>query len=472
MTPRTFPQGFTWGAATASYQIEGAVAEDGRTPSIWDTFSATPGAITDGSSGAIACDSYHRCGADTQLLAELGLTAYRFSIAWPRIIPAPGGPVNQRGLDYYSRLIDGLLERGIAPVVTLYHWDLPQYLEDAGGWPNRETAYHYADYVEVVVKALGDRVHTWTTLNEPWCSAYLGYADGEHAPGYHDAPAALAAAHHLNLAHGLGIQAIRGLRGDTARTSVTLNLQVLRPASDSEADQGAVRQLERVGNDVWLLPMLEGRYDEQLFADTAHVSDWSFVHDGDLADIQQPLSVLGINYYSTGTVRRIPGAVAPTKAEAALTPWVGPWPGSETIEFLPPTGPLTAMGWNQDPNGLKDILLQIHQRYPDLELMVTENGSAWDDTVSADGLVHDPQRVAYFAAHLEALGQAIDAGAPITAYFAWSLLDNFEWAHGYTKRFGLFWTDYATQDRVWKDSARWYQRLATTNQLPEEGFLS
>jgi beta-glucosidase len=472
MTQRIFPTGFTWGTATASYQIEGAVAEDGRTPSIWDSFCAVPGNIIDGSSGQVACDSYHRSAEDIRLMGELGITAYRFSVAWPRIVPTLGGPVNQPGLDHYSRFVDQLLERGLTPVVTIYHWDLPQYLEDAGGWPQRDTAYRYAEYAGIVAQALGDRVDTWTTLNEPWCSAYLGYAGGEHAPGRHDHPAALAAAHHLNLAHGLGAQAVRAAIGQQAKVSVTLNLQVFRPDTDSAADQDAVRQLDRVGNDIWLLPMLEGRYDEQLWADTAHVSDWSFVKDGDLADIHQPLNSLGINYYSSGLARRLPGAVPPTKAEAAQTPWEGAWPGTETIEFLPPTGPLTAMGWNQDPAALTELLVAVHRRYPDLDLVITENGSAWEDSVGPDGLVHDLDRVAYLAAHIEAIGQALDAGVPVTGYFAWSLLDNFEWAWGYTRRFGLFRVDYETQARIWKDSGRWYKRLASDNRVPEDGGLS
>ncbi|MDR1214610.1 MAG: beta-glucosidase [Propionibacteriaceae bacterium] len=466
MTPRSFPADFVWGTATAAYQVEGATTADGRTPSIWDTFCARPGAIADGGSGQVACDQYHRYLDDIALMAELGVKAYRFSIAWPRIQPTADGTLNQAGLDHYSRLTDALLAHGIAPVATLYHWDLPQYLEDAGGWPARDTAARFGDYAAVVAGALGDRIDTWTTLNEPWCSAYLGYADGEHAPGRRDHPAALAAAHHLNLAHGLGVQAIRAQAGGTARTSITLNLQVLRPATDSAADQRAVAQLERIGNDIWLGPLLDGRYDERLFSDTAHVSDWSFLRDGDLAQIHQPLSLLGINYYSSSTVRQRAGAVPPTWPEAHSRPWRGAWPGCETVEFLPPTGPLTAMGWNQDPSGLTELLLSVHRRWPELELMVTENGSAFDDQVADDGSIHDRERVAYLAAHIEALGQAMAAGAPVRGYFAWSLIDNFEWACGYTKRFGLFGVDFQTQARIWKDSARWYQALVRTGQTP------
>ncbi|MDR1512660.1 MAG: beta-glucosidase [Propionibacteriaceae bacterium] len=462
---RTFPPGFTWGTATASFQVEGAGLEDGRGRSIWDTFCDTPGKVDDGSNGLVACDQYHRYPDDIALMKELGVGAYRFSVAWPRIVPVAGGPVNLKGVDYYDRLTDALLSAGIAPVVTLYHWDLPQYLEDAGGWPSRDTAHRFGDYAAVMAQALGDRIDTWTTLNEPWCSAYLGYADGDHAPGRRDHPAALAAAHHLSLAHGLAVQAIRA-ELPAARTSVTLNLSQVYPATDSPEDRAAAEQVWRIDNDVWLKPMLEGRHDPRLFADTAHVSDWGFIKDGDLETIHQPLDALGVNYYTPAHVRRRPGAVQPTREEAAARGWLGAHPGTETIEWLEPAGPLTAMGWSQEPQGLTDLLVRLAETYPGLELMVTENGSAFEDQVSADGLVHDPERVAYLASHIEALGRALDAGAPVTAYFAWSLLDNFEWARGYTKRFGLFRTDYSTLERSWKDSARWYQRLARTNRVP------
>ncbi len=463
---RTFPDGFTWGTATASYQVEGAVAEDGRTPSIWDTFSHTPGTVLDNTTGDVACDQYHRYPGDIALMKELGITAYRFSVAWPRIVPAPDGHINQAGLDHYSRLVDALLEAGIAPVLTLYHWDLPQYLQDAGGWPNREVAYRFADYAAAVAQALGDRVSMWTTLNEPWCAANLGYGEGVHAPGWHDHPAALAAAHHLNVAHGLGAQAVRSVLPD-AKVSVTLNLHAVKPASDDPDDIEAAARIRRVGNDIWLLPMLEGRYDEQLLTDTAHVSDWAFVQDGDLAQIRQPLAALGVNYYFTSYARHIPGSVTPTREQAAASPWVGSWPGAETVDFLPPEPPLTAMGWNQEPQALTDLLVGVAKRYPGLDLIVTENGAAFDDTVSTDGLVHDPLRVAYLREHIEAVGRALDAGAPVTGYFVWSLLDNFEWALGNSRRFGIIRTDYETQERIWKDSGRWYQQLATTNRLPD-----
>ncbi|MDR1078103.1 MAG: family 1 glycosylhydrolase, partial [Propionibacteriaceae bacterium] len=330
MTTRQFPAGFTWGTATASYQVEGAARADGRGPSIWDTFCATPGKIDDASNGDVACDQYHRYPDDIALMTELGVTAYRFSVAWPRVLPQAGGPVNQAGLDHYSRLVDALLAAGIKPVATLYHWDLPQYLEDAGGWPERQTAARFGDYAALVARRLGDRVDTWTTLNEPWCSAYLGYAAGEHAPGRRDHAAALAAAHHLNLGHGLAVQAVRAEVGDRARTSVTLNLTQAYPATDSAADRAAADQIWRIDNDIWLKPMLEGAYDPQLWADTAQVTDWAFVRDGDLATIRQPLSVLGLNYYSPVTVRPLPGAVP----EARTPDCPGVRPGTEAIEVL------------------------------------------------------------------------------------------------------------------------------------------
>ncbi|OZG61751.1 beta-glucosidase [Bifidobacterium lemurum] len=488
-----FPDGFTWGTATASYQVEGAIHEDGRTPSIWDTFCAEPGHVFDHSSGEFACDQYHRYPQDIALMKTLGIDAYRMSVSWSRIIPELGGPVNQAGVDHYLRVLDALRDNGIKPVVTLYHWDLPQYLQDRGGWPERDTALRYGEYAGVLARAFGDRVDTWTTLNEPWCAAYLGYGCGDHAPGIKDHAQALAAAHHLNLAHGLGVQAVRGELGDAARCSVTLNLSVTRAASDSPQDVAAKRRADLLNNEVFLGPMVEGRYDPELFSATEHVTDWSFVRDGDVETAHQPIDVLGVNYYSTNTVRwrdensveavADDGPVA--TSPAGLDVHNDPIPAQESVETLPPTGELTAMGWNQDPQGLTDILVELAQRYPELELMVTENGSAWEDEVTLDPqvegvpagddgfavvpgkIVHDPQRVAYLDAHVKALAAAIDGGANVTGYYAWSLLDNFEWALGYTKRFGIVRVDYDTQERIWKDSALYYQRLVSTNGIPE-----
>ena len=462
----SFPTDFTWGAATAAYQIEGAVAEDGRTPSIWDTFSAKPGTIADGATGEIATDSYHRYREDIDLMKRLGLQAYRFSISWSRIQPEPGGQVNQKGLDHYKRQIDALRDAGILPVVTMYHWDLPQYLQDRGGWPARDTAYRYADYVEILAEAFGDSVDMWGTLNEPWCVAFLGYGNGVHAPGVRDHAKALASVHHLNLAHGLGLQALHGVLGDTARTSVTLNLTVARRGGTSLADNDAYDKIRRIANDSFLLPMLEGRYDPQLFEDTKEVTDWSFVHDGDLDNIHQPFDVLGLNYYATTFVKgRHPDSVTPDDmADQAM-------PAMESVEELPAEGEVTTMGWNQEPQGLTDMLVEIGSRYPDVELAVTENGSAWHDDVTSDSsapggkIIHDPNRVAYLREHVEAVAEAIDAGANVTSYFVWSLIDNFEWAYGYSQRFGLVGVDYETQERIWKDSASEYRHIIANNGL-------
>ncbi|MDR1186635.1 MAG: family 1 glycosylhydrolase [Bifidobacteriaceae bacterium] len=462
-----FPPDFIWGAATASYQIEGAVAQDGRGTSIWDTFSHTAGKTFNGDTGDVACDHYNRWEEDLDNLKELGVQAYRFSIAWPRVQPDGSGPVNRRGLDFYSRLVDGLLDRDIRPVATLYHWDLPQALEDRGGWPSRDTAYRFADYAAMATEALGNRVDLYTTLNEPWCAAFLGYASGVHAPGVSDAAAAIAAAHHLNLGHGLAAQAVRAAVAG-ARVSLTLNLHVIRAASDSEADQDAARQIRAVGNEVFLGPALDGDYPADLRSDLAAITDFGFVRDGDLAQIRQPLDCLGVNYYSSSVVRRrSPGASSDGRDPGSGNGGHGggnPWVGAHDVEFLPPTGPLTAMGWNIDPPALTELLVGIAERYPGLDLMVTENGSAFRDTLGVDGRVHDPQRIAYLDQHVEAVAQAIRQGAPVRGYFAWSLMDNFEWACGYDRRFGLLHVDYANGlERRWKDSAHRFQSLVAGN---------
>lgn len=441
-----FPQDFLWGAATSSFQIEGATEVDGRGRSVWDSFCDRPGTISDRSNGKVATDHYHRYAADVALMRELGLDAYRFSIAWPRVQPTGSGRPLAAGLDFYSRLVDELLAAGIRPVVTLYHWDLPQVLEDAGGWPSRETALRFADYAAIVAEALGDRVSLWTTLNEPWCAAFLGYASGVHAPGRTEPAAALAAAHHLNLAHGLGTQAIRGVLGAETPVGTVLNLHQLYPASDDPRDLAALERMRAVGNDIFLTPVLEGRYTDATMEATSGLTDWGFVRDGDLAAIHQPLSLLGVNYYMTWKVRAGRSDGRPT-----------PWPGAEDVVQYADPGPRTAMGWNIDPRGLTDLLVEVGSRYPGLPLMVTENGAAFDDEVSADGAVRDPGRIAYYRGHLAAVRDALRQGIPVTGYFAWSLLDNFEWAYGYSKRFGLVHVDYESLARTPKDSARWYQ---------------
>ncbi|WP_193598219.1 GH1 family beta-glucosidase [Microbacterium sp. YJN-G] len=457
-----FPDGFVFGAATASYQVEGAAGEDGREPSIWDTFSRTPAKVWNGDTGDVACDHYHRLDEDLDLMADLGLHAYRFSIAWPRIVPASRGAVNAKGVDFYSRLVDGLLARGIRPVATLYHWDLPQTLEDAGGWPARDTAAAFGDYAAAIGAALGDRVHTWTTLNEPWCSAFLGYGQGGHAPGRTDAAAALAAAHHLNLGHGLALQALRAVTTNDPEYSVTLNLHAIR----GEAE--AVRRIDAVGNRIFTGPMLRGVYDDDLLADTAHVTDWSFVRDGDTGIIHQPIDVLGVNYYSTTLVRSWDGQGEKQSSDGHKPADGGTaWPGSdEHVEFLQQEGPYTAMGWNIAPDGLVELLTSLRDQHPDLPLMITENGSAFEDRVDPDGVVRDAERVDYLRRHLAACHQAIEAGVDLRGYFAWSLLDNFEWGYGYDKRFGIVRVDFDTLERTVKDSGRLYRRVARTGVAP------
>ncbi|GAA1891418.1 GH1 family beta-glucosidase [Actinomadura bangladeshensis] len=449
-----FPEGFLWGAATAAYQIEGAAREDGRAPSIWDTFSHTPGKVLDGDTGDVATDHYHRWREDVATMAALGIGAYRFSISWSRVLP--GGTPNQKGLDFYSRLVDELLEHGIAPVATLYHWDLPQDLEDAGGWTERDTARRFGDYAERIGRVLGDRVHTWTTLNEPWCSAFLGYASGVHAPGRTDPAGALAAAHHLNLAHGLAVRALRGVTPPSARHSVTLNLHHLR------GDAEAVRQVDAVSNRVFLDPMLGHGYPADLLEDTASITDWGFVRDGDEAIIAAPLDVLGVNYYSPTLVRVWDGTSPREHADGHRQGAASPFVGCDRVEFAEQPGPYTAMGWPIDANGMEELLLRLHREYPGTPLMVTENGAAFDDAPQ-DGRVRDARRIDYLRDHIAAVERASTAGADVRGYFAWSLLDNFEWAYGYSKRFGLVHVDYPTGTRTWKDSAHWYRDTIATH---------
>ncbi|MFF9198326.1 GH1 family beta-glucosidase [Streptomyces sp. NPDC014779] len=465
--PLRFPPGFRWGTATAAYQIEGAAREDGRTPSIWDTFSHTPGRVRNGDTGDIAADHYHRTAEDIALLRRIGVTDYRFSIAWPRVQPTGRGPAVQQGLDFYRRLVDGLLEAGIRPVATLYHWDLPQELEDAGGWPQRETAYRFAEYAGLAAEALGDRVATWTTLNEPWCAAFLGYGSGVHAPGRTSDLAALCAAHHLNLAHGLAVGALRAAlpaapAGSPApEVSLTLNLHAVRARSEDPADRDAARRIDAVGNRIFLDPVFHGRLPKDLVEDTAAITDWSFVRDGDLATTAAPIDSLGINYYSPTVVEAGPG---PAPGEPS------PWAGAERhVRFVPVDGPRTAMDWPVDADGLHGLLVRLRDELPGVPLLVTENGAAYEDYADPSGQVKDPERVAYLRGHLEAVHRALADGADVRGYFLWSLLDNFEWAYGYSKRFGIVHVDFASQRRTLKDSARWYADVIARGGLPEAG---
>ncbi|SEG64532.1 beta-glucosidase [Thermomonospora echinospora] len=457
--PTGFPAGFVWGAATAAYQIEGGAKEDGRVPSIWDTYSHTPGRVLAGDTGDVAADHYHRWADDVAMMADLGLRAYRFSIAWPRVMP--GGRFNPKGADFYSRLVDALLDAGITPVATLYHWDLPQELEDAGGWPVRDTALRFAEYAEAAGRALGDRVGVWTTLNEPWCSAFLGYGSGVHAPGRTDAADAIAAAHHLNLAHGLGVEALRGVVLPRARFSVTLNLHHVRGESPDDAD--AVRRVDGIANRIFLGPMLTGGYPADLVADTAQITDWAFVRPGDERTVAAPLDVLGVNYYSPTLVRRWDGSAPRQTADGHGASAHTAFPGCEDVEFVRQPGPYTAMGWPIDATGLTELLVRLHRDHPSVPLMVTENGAAFDDRADPDGRIRDTRRIGYLRDHIGAVRAALDAGVDLRGYFVWSLMDNFEWAYGYSRRFGIVHIDYETQRRTWKDSAHWYRKVIAAN---------
>ncbi|MGW2559042.1 GH1 family beta-glucosidase [Streptomyces sp. NPDC001514] len=465
----SFPPGFLWGAATAAYQIEGAVREGGRTPSIWDTFSHTPGKVENGDTGDVAVDHFHRRAEDVRLMADLGVSAYRFSVSWSRVQPTGRGPAVQRGLDFYRALVDDLLEHGITPVLTLYHWDLPQELETAGGWPERDTASRFADYARIVAEALGDRVERWTTLNEPWCSAFLGYGSGVHAPGRTEPVASLRAAHHLNLGHGLAAQALRTALPARAQLSVSLNPSAVRARTRSAADLDARRRIDALANRIFSDPMLHGSYPEDLLDDTAHLTDWSFVHGDDLALIRHPLDSLGINYYSPAVVSTATDSdgQAPERSDGHGASEHSPWPGADSVAFHQPPGDVTDMGWSVDPTGLYDLLLRYTREAPGLPLMITENGAAYPDKPAADGSVHDPERIRYLHGHLSAVHQAIADGADVRGYFLWSLMDNFEWAYGYGKRFGAVYVDYETQARTPKSSARWYGQLARTGVLPD-----
>ena len=433
LTRADFPRGFQFGVATSSYQIEGATREGGRGDSIWDTFCREPGRISDGSSGDVACDHYHRWPQDLDLIGSLGVDAYRFSVAWPRIQPIGSGAINAAGLDFYERLVDGMLARGLKPYATLYHWDLPQKLQDLGGWDNRDTAHRFAEYARVVAERLGHRVGSYATLNEPWCSSILSYQIGEHAPGLRDRRAALSAAHHLLLGHGLAMNAMREVVPQS-ELGIVLNLNPTYPASASAADRAAARQEDGRFNRWFLEPLLCGEYPADIWEN--YGADVPRVQAGDLETIRQPLDFMGVNYYSRSFV-------------------------SADHSQKPAGASYTEMGWEVYPQGLTDLLVRLNTDYSMPPVFITENGAAYPDAPSGES-VHDPARVNYFASHLEAVRQATEQGVDVRGYFAWSLLDNFEWAHGYSKRFGLVYVDYGDQQRTLKDSARWYQALASS----------
>ena len=466
--PRTFPADFLWGSATAAYQIEGARHEDGRGDSIWDVFSHTPGAVVNGDTGDVACDHYHRYAADVALMNKLNLGAYRFSVSWARVVP-DGRTVNPKGLDFYSRLVDELLAREVVPWLTLYHWDLPQALEDEGGWPSRDTAYRMVDYAAAVHEVLGDRVRYWTTLNEPWCSAFLGYGNGHHAPGRTEPVNALRAAHHLMLAHGLVVRELRG-RGPDLSLGLTLNFTDIVPADpDSPADQDAARRADGMFNRYFVEPVFRGAYPEDVLRDLGELWPADMVRDGDLEIISTPVDVLGVNYYAGEAVTGPdPSEARQAAHEARVQGPPHPRVGSEHVVNVPRDVPVTAMGWEVWPQGLTDLLVRLHRDYTGprgVDLYITENGAAYDDQPDENGFVQDDDRREYVAAHLRAVHDAMQQGVPVKGYFLWSLLDNFEWAWGYDKRFGIVRVDYTTLERTPKASAVWYAGVAGSGRL-------
>jgi beta-glucosidase len=432
-----FPQGFLWGAANAAYQVEGAVAEDGRGPSIWDVFAHTPGKIIHGDTGDIACDQYNRLDADLDLMAEMGLGLYRFSVAWPRVLPSGTGPVNEKGLDYYERLVDGLLARGIKPMLTLYHWDLPQALQEQGGWGNRAVADWFAAYADVVQRRVGDRIAYWNTLNEPWCVAFIGHRDGVFAPGLKDEALALKVVHHQLLAHARATEILRA--GGRGGIGLALNLVSEVPATARPEDVAAAHRMDGIENRIFLDPLFRGSYPEDIVRHYAPVSDFSFIKPGDLAAIARPIDFLGINYYQQHITRADPADPA-RKAISEV-------PGHRR----------TAMNIGFNPDGLRDLLVRVKADYSTLPIIITENGMAMSDYVDPEGRIRDSERIQFWKEHLAAVAEAIERGVDVRGFVAWSFLDNYEWQVGYSRRYGMIYVDYGTQRRIWKDSGCWYQ---------------
>jgi beta-glucosidase len=434
-----FPDGFLWGAATSAYQIEGAAAVDGRGPSVWDTFCQTPGKVRNGDTGDVAADHYHRWEADLDLMAQLGIGSYRFSVSWSRVLPSGAGAVNQRGLDFYRRLVDGLAERGIAPMVTLYHWDTPQALQHLGGWENRDTAYLFAEYATLVAEALGDPVPAWLTLNEPKTVVQNGYLWGSHAPGRRDPAAAYVVAHHQLLAHGLAVQAMRPVLRAGARIGPALNLHPCYPADESAAARSQANRFDGYENRLYLDPIFKAAYPEDTLADIARLSPMaSFVRDDDLKVIGSPVDLLAVQYYTPIYVTGAGDAVR--------------------------RHPLSEAFWQQIyPQGLYDILTRVRRDYGDIAMTITENGLATADTPLPTGEVDDPGRIAFFRDHFAAAHRAIADGVRLESYHVWSLMDNFEWQEGYRERWGLVYVDYPTQRRIPKASAHWYRDVIARN---------
>jgi beta-glucosidase len=461
-----WPDGFLWGSATAAAQIEGAAHEDGKTDSIWDFFSRIPDAVANGDTPERADDHYHRMPADVALMKTLGLRSYRFSTSWARIKPDDGA-VNSSALDFYKRLVDELLGADILPWLTLYHWDLPQAVEEKGGWPNRDTAYRYLDYANVVYDALGDRVSHWTTFNEPLCSSLIGYAAGDHAPGRQEPAAALAAIHHQHLGHGLAVRDLRSRAasaGQPISLGITLNLTNAIPNDPTDpVDVEAARRVDALWNRAFLEPILLGTYPADLLQDVAGFGLDTVIRDGDTEIIGQPIDFLGVNHYHDDNVSGHPqpvDAAAIREGKPTDRPTSSSLVGSEYVTFPTRNLPRTAMGWEVHPDGLRNLLVRLGNEYPSLPpLYITENGAAYPDVVSADGAVHDPERTDYIVRHIAAVNEAIKLGADVRGYFVWSLLDNFEWAWGYDRRFGVIHVDYDTQKRIIKDSGIEYARI-------------
>lgn len=440
MAKQQFPADFVWGVATSALQIEGGA--DKRGESIWDRFASVPGHIADGSNVETACDHFHLWRSDLDLLSGLGVSAYRFSISWPRVIPLGRGVVNEGGVDFYDALVDGMLERRIDPWVTLYHWELPQALQDQGGWTDRGTAEAFAEYTDAVVSRLGDRVTNWITHNEPFCTAQLGYEVGEHAPGHRDGGEALAAAHHALLSHGLAMKVIREHQ-PKARVGIVLNLTPSEPISLTDLDVDAARWFDGWFNRWYLDPVFRGTYpsdaiDDRVRRGHLQSAKLPFVKDGDMAMISAPMDFLGVNYYSRAVMQ------------------VGVDGEPEGVRVAPDDA-YTEMGWEVYPQGLFSLLRRLQKDYNPPKIYITENGAAYGDGPDAEGRIHDERRVNFIRSHIAAVGRAVEQGVPVGGYFVWSLLDNFEWAMGYTKRFGLHWIDYETQQRLPKDSALWYR---------------
>jgi beta-glucosidase len=447
------PEGFALGAATSAYQVEGASADDGRGESIWDRFARVPGAIADGTNGDVACDQYHRYAGDVALLRDLGLGAYRFSIAWPRILPEPGGRVNERGLDHYRRLVDELLANGVVPYPTLYHWDLPGWLQDRGGWGDRQIIGELARYAEAVVGALGDRVATWTILNEPWIFVFLGHRTGEHAPGLRDPELAMRAAHIANLALAAAVRAARAVAPATASIGTAVDVEAVYPASDDPRDLAAAERFHAARNAWFLDPVLRGAYPEAFVDQEAGLAAMD-IRPGDMAAMATDLDFIGLNMYSRAIVAHDPDG------------------GPSAFRRLDGPGPRTAIGWEVWPAALHRILMRIHRDYG-RPILVTENGCASDAAPDAGGRVRDPERIAYYEGHIGQLVRAIDDGADVRGYFAWSLLDNFEWAYGYRQRFGVVWCDApADQRRIVKDSGWWLRDLAARGTIDYDETLA